>query len=77
MSLFHSYIICFPKLKEMYFDPTTHITLAKLKSDAEKTIADLKSEVYDLEQIVKEGTGFWYVDPELCNCNRKRFCGLF
>ena len=46
------------------------IKLAKLKEDAKETIDDLKSEVYDLEQIVQEATGFWYIDPKLCNCDK-------
>ena len=43
---------------------------AKLKKNAEETIADLETEVYDLEQIVQEATGFWYIDPKHCNCDK-------
>ena len=61
------------KLEKMY--PSTHPMLAKLKHDAQKTITDLKSEVYDLEQIVQEATGFWYIDPKHCNCDKiLRYC---
>ena len=56
------------KLEKMY--PSTILKLAKLKDDAKDIIDDLKSEVYDLEQIVQEATGFWYIDPKHCNCDK-------
>ena len=46
--------------------------LSELRNEAKEQILQLKTEVLDLEQIIQEANGYWYVDIELCICNWKK-----
>ena len=65
--------IVLSNFKDLYEIPENiHLHLTKLRKEAEEKILELETEVLDLEQIIEEANGFWYIDVELCTCNWKK-----
>ena len=44
--------------------------MTQIENKTKQEITNLMSEVSELEQIIKETTGKWYTDPNLCQCDK-------